>query len=201
MGARPPMMVTFISQCEKKALNRTRRVLDAFADRIGSNTWQTVITQEGLSAVKKLLRKTASKNTAVSCHWMRSRKRSELVWVVGNRRKFNGQGLVPVNTTEKEVFMDIKQDKPVKGMIYANTHLQPLDQHLFAVGFVAQQLYSYFYSNKTNQANAAFIAGCFHDIGKLDPCFQKWVVNPKNINIFAGSFPPPTFKVSCLFPV
>jgi len=27
------MMVTFVSQCEKKALNRTRRVLDAFADR------------------------------------------------------------------------------------------------------------------------------------------------------------------------
>ena len=62
------MMVTFVSQCEKKALSRTRRVLDAFADRIGDNTWQTAITQEGLLAVKKLLQKTASKNTAVSCH-------------------------------------------------------------------------------------------------------------------------------------
>ena len=29
------MMVTFVSQCEKKALNKTRRVLDAFADRAG----------------------------------------------------------------------------------------------------------------------------------------------------------------------
>ncbi|MFO3345630.1 hypothetical protein SCZ78_15055, partial [Legionella pneumophila serogroup 6] len=75
------MMVIFVSQCEKKALARTRRVLDAFADRIGDNTWQTVITQEGLLAVKKLLRKTASKNTAVSCHWIRSRSRTELVWV------------------------------------------------------------------------------------------------------------------------
>ena len=71
------MMVTFVSQCEKKALSRTRKVLDAFADRIGNNTWQTVITQEGLLAVKKSLRKTASKNTAVSCHWIRSRSRSE----------------------------------------------------------------------------------------------------------------------------
>ncbi len=95
------MMVTFVSQCEKKALNRTRRVLDAFANRIGDNTWQTVITQEGLSAVKKLLRKTASKSTAVSCFWIRSRARSELVWVVGNRTKFNHQGLVPVNTTTR----------------------------------------------------------------------------------------------------
>ena len=95
------MMVTFISQCEKKALKKTRRVLDAFADRIGANTWQTVITLEGLEAVKKLLRKTASKNTAVSCHWIRSRSRSELVWVVGRRSAFNQEGRVPVNSTKK----------------------------------------------------------------------------------------------------
>lgn len=94
------MMVVFVSQCEKKALAKTRRVLDAFADRIGDNTWQTVITQEGLLAVKKLLRKTASKNTAVSCHWVRARSRTELVWVVGNKNKFNAQGIVPVNSTK-----------------------------------------------------------------------------------------------------
>jgi len=40
------MMVTFVSQCEKNALKKTRRVLDAFADRIGDNTWQTVITRK-----------------------------------------------------------------------------------------------------------------------------------------------------------
>lgn len=95
------MMVTFVSQCEKKALPRTRRVLDAFANRIGERTWQTVITEEGLIAVKTLLRKTVTKNTAVSCHWMRSRSRSELIWVVGNRQKFNAEGLVPVNSTKK----------------------------------------------------------------------------------------------------
>ena len=33
------MMVTFVSQCEKKALNKTRRVLDSFANRIGDTTW------------------------------------------------------------------------------------------------------------------------------------------------------------------
>jgi len=46
------MMVIFVSECEKKALKRTRRVLDAFANRIGRNTWQTVITQEGLCPSK-----------------------------------------------------------------------------------------------------------------------------------------------------
>ncbi|MBU0485190.1 MAG: hypothetical protein KKB30_11855 [Proteobacteria bacterium] len=55
------MMVIFISQCEKNALKKTRRVLDAFANRIGDNTWQTVITEEGLNTVKKMLRQTAEK--------------------------------------------------------------------------------------------------------------------------------------------
>ncbi len=100
------MMVTFVSQCEKKALKRTRRVLDSFADRIGDNTWQTIITKEGLEAVKKLLRKTASKSTAVSCHWIRSRSRTELLWIVGNRGKFNDRGIVPVHYTHKNMLKD-----------------------------------------------------------------------------------------------
>ena len=100
------MIVTFISQCEKKAIPRTRRVLDAFADRIGDNTWQTVITEDGLIAVKKLLRKTVTKSTAVSCHWIRGRRRSELLWIVGNRNKFNSEGVVPVNRTSKQLKVD-----------------------------------------------------------------------------------------------
>ena len=97
------MMVTFVSQCEKNALKKTRRVLDAFANRIGDNTWQAIITEEGLLAVKKLLRQSATKSTAVACHWMRSRSRSELVWIVGNRHKFNDEGIVPVNSTRQNI--------------------------------------------------------------------------------------------------
>ena len=100
------MIVTFISQCEKKAIPRTRRVLDAFADRIGDNSWQTVITEEGLISVKKLLRKTVTKSTAVSCHWIRGRRRSELLWIVGNHNKFNSEGIVPVNRTSKQLKVD-----------------------------------------------------------------------------------------------
>ncbi len=97
------MIIILVSQCEKKAIMRTARVLDAFANRIGSRTWQTAITEEGLVAVKKLLRKTASKNTAVSCHRIVSRSRTELMWVVGCRDKFNDEGEVPVNSTKQDL--------------------------------------------------------------------------------------------------
>ncbi len=103
------MIVTFISQCEKNALKKTRRVLDSFANRIGDNTWQTIITMEGLKALKKLLRKTASKSTAVSCHWVRSSRRVELMWVVGNRDRFNGEGIVPVHRTQKTILDNYKE--------------------------------------------------------------------------------------------
>ncbi len=180
------MMVIFISQCEKKALARTRRVLDAFADRIGANTWQTVITQEGLLAVKKLLRRTASKNTAVSCHWIRTRSKTELVWVVGRRHAFNYLGIVPVNFTSKEVIMD---KLPIEtGHLIANTKAQPLSQHLFAVGYVAYYLFVKMGVENPKLRQSAFISGILHDIGKIDPEFQRWVCK-KNNQILEGIIP------------
>lgn len=95
------MMVLFTSRSEKKALLTVRRILDQFADRIGNDTWQTIMTQEGVQEVRTLLRRSATKSTAVSCRWSRSRNRSQLLWVVGNRDKFNEDGMVPVNTTRK----------------------------------------------------------------------------------------------------
>ncbi|MGM8872345.1 type I-F CRISPR-associated helicase Cas3f [Psychrobacter sp. 2Y5] len=97
------MIVTFVSQCEKKSLKRTRRILDAFANRIGDNVWQTAITEDGLQTVKQLLRKSATKSTAVSCHRNKTRQLTELVWIVGNKRRFNEVGVVPVNRTKRNI--------------------------------------------------------------------------------------------------
>jgi CRISPR-associated endonuclease/helicase Cas3 len=121
------MMVTFVSQCEKNALKKTRRVLDAFANRIGDNTWQTVITEDGLITVKKMLRQTASKSTAVSCHWIRSRARSQFLWVVGNKSKFNAEGVVPVNSTRKDLLnSEIESDWKYLPLIKSLTAMSAL---------------------------------------------------------------------------
>jgi CRISPR-associated endonuclease/helicase Cas3 len=120
-------MVTFVSQCEKNALKKTRRVLDAFANRIGDNTWQTIINEDGLITVKKMLRQTASKSTAVSCHWIRSRARSQFLWVVGNKSKFNSEGVVPVNSTRKDLLnSEIENDWKYLPLIKSLTAMSAL---------------------------------------------------------------------------
>lgn len=101
------MNVLLISQCEKRALTETRRILDQFAERRGDRTWQTPITQQGLDTLRLLLKKTARRNTAVACHWIRGQDHSELMWLVGDASQFNDQGAVPTNTTQRNI---LRQD-------------------------------------------------------------------------------------------
>ncbi len=97
------MNVLLISQCSKNALTETRRILDQFAERRGDRTWQTAITKQGLETLRRLLKSTARKNTAVACHWIRGWDNTEMLWIVGNAGQFNAQGAVPTNTTTRDV--------------------------------------------------------------------------------------------------
>ncbi|MEG1654994.1 MAG: hypothetical protein RR390_16050 [Hafnia sp.] len=97
------MNILLISQCSKNALVASRRILDQFAERKGDGTWQTAITLDGLNTLRRLLRKTARRNTAVACHWIKSGGQTELLWIVGNLRRFNAQGAVPTNRTMRDV--------------------------------------------------------------------------------------------------
>lgn len=106
----------------------------------------------------------------------------ELLWVVGNRDKFNNEGIVAVNYTEQDKFIG---EINMSG-IYANTKKQPLDQHLFAVGVVAQEIMNTFLPDKQLQ-KAVFIAGCWHDFGKLEVHFQDWLNKElKKKNLITG---------------
>ena len=42
------MNILLVSQCDKRALKETRRIIDQFAERRGDRTWQTAITKDGL---------------------------------------------------------------------------------------------------------------------------------------------------------
>src|SRR5690606_9613757 len=95
--------VLLVSQCSKNALKETQRILDQYAERRGLRTWQAPITQAGLDTLRRLLRRTARKNTAVACHWIRARDHSELLWIVGDARRFNAAGAVPTDTTIRNV--------------------------------------------------------------------------------------------------
>lgn len=97
------MRVLFVSQCSKNALDESRRIIDQFAERKGDAVWETLITQQGLETVKKLLKATARRNTAVACHLFRGQLQTELLWIVGNHRKFNHQGIIPTNVTGRDI--------------------------------------------------------------------------------------------------
>ena len=97
------MNILLISQCSKNALKTTRRILDQFAERCGERTWQTPMTEAGLNTLHRMLRETARKNTAVACYWTRGRNRTELLWIVGDRRQFNAQGRVPTNRSRRDI--------------------------------------------------------------------------------------------------
>lgn len=97
------MNILLISQCDKRALVESRRILDQFAERCGERSWQTPITQAGLDTLRKLLKKTARRNTAVACHWIRGLNHSELLWIVGDASRFNERGAVPTNTTSRDI--------------------------------------------------------------------------------------------------
>lgn len=105
------MNVMLVSQCSKRALDETRRILDQFAERKGERTWQTAITQQGLTTLRKMLRKTAKRNTAVACHWIKSANRTELLWIVGSLGAFNEQGTVPTNSTGRDILRSQRENQ------------------------------------------------------------------------------------------
>lgn len=97
------MNILLISQCSKNAREQSCQILDQFAERKGDATWQTVITLEGLDTLRRLLRKTARRNTAIACHWIKKSGQTELLWIVGNLRRFSATGAVPTNQTSRDI--------------------------------------------------------------------------------------------------
>lgn len=97
------MHVLFISACEKKALKRTRAILDSYALRTGERAWASPITLEGLREVRAALKRSATRQTAVACYRNDGRMRMKLLWVVGSRDAFGPDGHYPLGTTTVKI--------------------------------------------------------------------------------------------------
>ncbi|WP_028573527.1 type I-F CRISPR-associated helicase Cas3f [Desulfonatronovibrio hydrogenovorans] len=104
------MIVFFVSECEKKARKRTVQILDSFAERVGKSTWKTRLTMEGLKTIKLLLSRNASRHTAVACHRVVGYGNTRLLWVIGNKRKFNRYGIVPTNYSRIDSIKQLDND-------------------------------------------------------------------------------------------
>lgn len=96
------MHVVLISACEKRALRRTRAVLDSYAMRSGDRTWLTPITEEGLAELRLMLRRTATRQTSIACFRNDGRSRMKLLWIVGSKTNFNKVGVSPVATQARK---------------------------------------------------------------------------------------------------
>ena len=94
------MHVLFVSACEKRAIRRTRAVLDSYALRTGEKAWASPMTQEGLREIRMALKATATRQTAVACYRNEGRQRMKLLWVVGSRHAFGPDGHFPAGTTQ-----------------------------------------------------------------------------------------------------
>lgn len=98
------MHVVFISNCEKKAVQKTRAVLDRYATRIGREAWAAPFTQEGLREVHGALRRKATRQTSVACYRNDGRAGLRLVWIVGNRCHYDRTGAFAAQTQTRPAF-------------------------------------------------------------------------------------------------
>lgn len=92
------MHVTFVSQCEGRAIKKTRAVLDSYANRIGNFAWNTPITTEALAEVRTALKRKATRQMAVACYRNDGIRRMRLLWVVGSAKQFGRNGEIAIAT-------------------------------------------------------------------------------------------------------
>lgn len=90
------MHVIFISACQKRAIRRSRAILDSYALRAGEHCWISPMTTEGLQEVRAALARNATRQTSVACYQNDGRRRMKLLWIVGARGRFGPEGHFPV---------------------------------------------------------------------------------------------------------
>ena len=90
------MYIVLVSSCERKAIRKTRHVLDSYAIRVSKNTWQTKITMQGVTEIAKELRSIATRQTSVACYVNNGYNNLKLVWIIGSKKHYLHNGQYPI---------------------------------------------------------------------------------------------------------
>ncbi|MCP1674635.1 hypothetical protein J2T57_001737 [Natronocella acetinitrilica] len=86
------MIITILSECEKKAYVRARRILSRYLPQLGRRTWCGHISAEGLKALHGELRRQATRQSALICHTHRRRRPPEVAWRIGSPGAYGEDG-------------------------------------------------------------------------------------------------------------
>jgi CRISPR-associated endonuclease/helicase Cas3 len=90
------MYVVLVSSCEKKAIRKTRKILDAYAIRVSKTTWSSKITMLGVKAIEQELKQIATRQTSVACYVNNGYNNLKLLWVIGSKTHYLYNGQYPI---------------------------------------------------------------------------------------------------------
>ena|GEM_PF-2303743 len=111
------MIALFVSECEKAAWKRSRRILSRYAVQIGRRTWLARMSMEGLENVRNELLSCVSRHMSVACHRIRGRYGTQLIWIVGTRRHFSVDGEFAFSHTQRPIIMTLKEKTPLQRLL------------------------------------------------------------------------------------
>ncbi len=111
------MIVIFISECEKKSFKISARILNKYAKQIGRRTWTSRLSIEGLSIVKNELQARVSKNMSVTCHKIKGRNRTDLLWIVGTKKHFCRNGLYAFSWSKNDFLKEAIERIPLEKLL------------------------------------------------------------------------------------
>ncbi|WP_031407438.1 HD domain-containing protein [Thiomonas sp. FB-Cd] len=96
------MHCVFISNCEQRALPRTRALVDRYAQRIGDRAWATRMTDAGLEELRLALRRRATRQTSIACYRSDATLGLRLLWIVGNKSAYDSNGWFAASTQHRK---------------------------------------------------------------------------------------------------
>lgn len=88
--------IVLVSESQLRSRKRVAAILDRYARRVGSDTWVTPITQEGLLVLEKALRRVATRQMAVTC-FRRMPEGLTPIWSIGHSVHAQNDGSIPVH--------------------------------------------------------------------------------------------------------